>query len=194
METTEWKSETTLNISEYIGSIEAHLQETKNTLKRLIKEKKASVCNMGNDVVVNGKKSNSKKRFNREIKLRLRCFDNEFKYCFWASSGANFFTSPRSKIRFEIEADMVLFFGFLNALISDWNRTSKFASAELWLMWSATSDNEAYVSVNPALNANWFKLIPLGSEYENFETCRLNFSGGYSKLLANSCSCWNWKY
>ncbi|ETX09616.1 hypothetical protein MUS1_06735 [Marinomonas ushuaiensis DSM 15871] len=62
-----------------IDEIEYQLQETKASIKRLVSEKKACVCNMGNEVVVNGKKSEAKKLFNREIKLRLRCLDNEFK-------------------------------------------------------------------------------------------------------------------
>jgi len=62
-----------------IDEIEYQLQETKDSIKRLVSEKKACVCNMGNDVVVNGKKSEAKKLFNREMKLRLRCLDNEFK-------------------------------------------------------------------------------------------------------------------
>ncbi|WP_299083925.1 GIY-YIG nuclease family protein [uncultured Paraglaciecola sp.] len=77
--TTDSISYKALNSGEDIDSIEARLQVTKNSLKHLIKEKKACVCNMGNDVVVNGKKSNAKKLFNREVKLRLRCLDNEFK-------------------------------------------------------------------------------------------------------------------
>lgn len=62
-----------------VDDIEYQLQETKASIKRLVSEKKACVCNMGSDVVVNGKKSEAKKLFNREIKLRLRCLDNEFK-------------------------------------------------------------------------------------------------------------------
>jgi seryl-tRNA synthetase len=62
-----------------IDEIETQLQEVKAALKDLVSEKKACICSMGNDVVVNGRKSEAKKLFNREIKLRLRCLDNEFK-------------------------------------------------------------------------------------------------------------------
>ncbi|NMP04659.1 DUF4041 domain-containing protein [Pseudoalteromonas arctica] len=62
-----------------IDDIEARIKDIKASLKRLVSEKKACVCSMGDDVVVNGKKSEAKKLFNREIKLRLRCLDNEFK-------------------------------------------------------------------------------------------------------------------
>lgn len=62
-----------------INNIEIRLLDVKASIKRLVSEKKACVCNMGSDVVVNGKKSEAKKLFNREIRLRLRCLDNEFK-------------------------------------------------------------------------------------------------------------------
>ncbi|WP_335908640.1 MULTISPECIES: GIY-YIG nuclease family protein [Shewanella] len=61
-----------------LAVIEQRLQKVKESIKSLISNKQACVCTMGNDVVVNGKKSEAKKLFNREIKLRLRCLDNEF--------------------------------------------------------------------------------------------------------------------
>ncbi|WP_351089215.1 DUF4041 domain-containing protein [Shewanella sp. S1-49-MNA-CIBAN-0167] len=65
--------------SESVDEIESKLLDVKNSLKRLVSEKKACVCSMGNNVVVNGKRSEAKKLVNREIKLRIRCLDNEFK-------------------------------------------------------------------------------------------------------------------
>ena len=65
--------------SKNLDAIEGQLKAAKDALKRYVSEKKACVCRMGNDVTVNGKKSEAKKLFNREIKLRLRCIDNEFK-------------------------------------------------------------------------------------------------------------------
>lgn len=62
-----------------LQQIEAELEEIKFSHKFMVSNKEACVCNMGNDVEVNGKKSEAKKLFNREIKLRLRCLDNEFK-------------------------------------------------------------------------------------------------------------------
>jgi len=62
-----------------IDGVDDQLKDIKASLKRLVSEKKACVCKIGNDVVVNGKKSEAKKLFNREVKLRLRCLDNEFK-------------------------------------------------------------------------------------------------------------------
>jgi hypothetical protein len=77
--TTDSISYSNLTKGKDIDEIEVRLQDIKASLKRLVSEKKACVCSMGNDVVVNGKKSEAKKLLNREIKLRLRCLDNEFK-------------------------------------------------------------------------------------------------------------------
>ncbi|GGP67174.1 GIY-YIG nuclease family protein [Shewanella saliphila] len=65
--------------SEDVDDIELRLADVKDSLKRLVSSKEACVCKMGNDVVVNGRRSEAKKLINREIKLRLRCLDNEFK-------------------------------------------------------------------------------------------------------------------
>ena len=77
--TTDSISYSSLAKDQGIDEVEYRLQDIKASLKRLVSEKKACVCSMGNDVVVNGKKSEAKKLFNREIKLRIRCLDNEFK-------------------------------------------------------------------------------------------------------------------
>ncbi|MCT8988472.1 GIY-YIG nuclease family protein [Shewanella phaeophyticola] len=65
--------------SEDVDDIELRLADVKDSLKRLVSNKEACVCKMGNNVVVNGRRSEAKKLINREIKLRLRCLDNEFK-------------------------------------------------------------------------------------------------------------------
>ena len=77
--TTDSISYSNLAKSKKTDEIEYRLQDIKASLKHLVSEKRACVCSMGSDVVVNGKKSEAKKLFNREIKLRLRCLDNEFK-------------------------------------------------------------------------------------------------------------------
>ncbi len=77
--TTDSVSYKSLTKEESIDAVEARLLDIKTSLKHLVSEKKACICSMGKDVVVNGKKSEAKKLFNREIKLRLRCLDNEFK-------------------------------------------------------------------------------------------------------------------
>lgn len=63
--------------SRTLSELEQDLSDTKEQIKRLVKNKKACICNMGDNFTVNGKKSEAKKLFNREVKLRLRCFDNE---------------------------------------------------------------------------------------------------------------------
>jgi hypothetical protein len=77
--TTDSISYTRLSKCTQPNRLEHQLEEIKYKLKSLISRKEACVCHMGNDVVVNGKKSEAKKLFNREIRLRLRCLDNEFK-------------------------------------------------------------------------------------------------------------------
>lgn len=59
--------------------LEARLSSVKASAKSMVSDKVACVCKMADHIVVNGKKSEAKKLFNREIKLRLRCFDNEIK-------------------------------------------------------------------------------------------------------------------
>lgn len=65
--------------SDEIDVLESDLIAVKDSLKELVSSKRACVCNMGENVTVNGRKAGAKKLFNREIKLRLRCFDNEVK-------------------------------------------------------------------------------------------------------------------
>ena len=77
--TTDSVSYVSLTAGKNVEIIEDKLQDIKTLLKSLVSEKRACICSMGNDFAVNGKKSEAKKLFNREIKLRLRCLDNEFK-------------------------------------------------------------------------------------------------------------------
>lgn len=62
-----------------VSVLKEQLEKVKLSLRTLVRNKNACVCTFGNDVAVNGKKSEAKKLFNREIKLRIRCIDNEFK-------------------------------------------------------------------------------------------------------------------
>lgn len=62
-----------------IEKLEAQLLKIKERSKDMVRNKGACICTMGDDFVVNGKRAGAKKLFNREIKLRLRCFDNEVK-------------------------------------------------------------------------------------------------------------------
>lgn len=62
-----------------VRKIEAELAQVKEDLKEMVKNKTACICSMSKDVRVNGRKAGATKLFNREIKLRIRCLDNEFK-------------------------------------------------------------------------------------------------------------------
>lgn len=62
-----------------LPELESALRKAKEDAKGLVKAKKACVCALGDDVAVNGSKAEARKLINREIKLRLRCLDNEFK-------------------------------------------------------------------------------------------------------------------
>ena len=62
-----------------VRKIEAKLAQVKEDLKEMVKNKTACICSMSKDVRVNGRKAGATKLFNREIKLRIRCLDNEFK-------------------------------------------------------------------------------------------------------------------
>lgn len=62
-----------------LQELELALKKVKDDIKQMVRDKAACVCAMGSDVAVNGSKAAARKLFNREIKLRLRCLDNEFK-------------------------------------------------------------------------------------------------------------------
>lgn len=62
-----------------IDDLQIQLSKVKDSIKALVKAKRACVCYMGNDITINGRKAGVKTLFNREVRLRLRCFDNEVK-------------------------------------------------------------------------------------------------------------------
>ncbi|MBY6064821.1 DUF4041 domain-containing protein [Pseudidiomarina sediminum] len=62
-----------------IDDLQSKLSSVKDSIKAMVKAKRACVCYMGNDITINGRKAGVKTLFNREIRLRLRCFDNEVK-------------------------------------------------------------------------------------------------------------------
>ncbi|PTC00579.1 hypothetical protein C9975_06735 [Thalassospira xiamenensis] len=62
-----------------IDKLQAELSSVKDSIKAMVKDKRACVCRMSDNVVINGRKAGVKTLFNREIRLRLRCFDNEVK-------------------------------------------------------------------------------------------------------------------
>lgn len=62
-----------------VDALESELSAVKAQIKVSVSEKRACVCSMGSDFVVNDSKAEAKKLLNREVKLRLRCLDNDFK-------------------------------------------------------------------------------------------------------------------
>lgn len=62
-----------------VSVLEGELTRVKERAKDLVKDKRACVSQLPDNLVLNGKKSGAKKFVNREIKLRIRCFDNEVK-------------------------------------------------------------------------------------------------------------------
>lgn len=62
-----------------LESLQGELAKFKDKIKALRSQKTACQCEFGKDVVVNDRRSEATKLFNREIRLRLRCLDNEFK-------------------------------------------------------------------------------------------------------------------
>ena len=68
------------NSTDDIDTLETKLRAVREEIKRKVSEKTACICSWDlNSVRVGNKKSDTTKFFNREIKLRLRCLDNEFK-------------------------------------------------------------------------------------------------------------------
>ncbi len=62
-----------------LESLQDKIAEVKDKIKALRSQKKACQCEYGKNVVVNNRRAGATKLFNREIRLRLRCLDNEFK-------------------------------------------------------------------------------------------------------------------
>lgn len=60
-----------------LGTMELKLNDIEEQAKLLVKSKKACICALSGSMQVNGRKAEATKLINREIKLRLRCFDNE---------------------------------------------------------------------------------------------------------------------
>lgn len=60
-----------------LEQMESKLNDIREQAKALVKNKKACICAFSGNMQVNGRKAEATKLINREIKLRIRCFDNE---------------------------------------------------------------------------------------------------------------------
>jgi len=61
-----------------LSVLEAHLEDVKHDIKALVSDKRAC-SRLPSDMVINGRKGAAKTFVNREIRLRIRCLDNEVK-------------------------------------------------------------------------------------------------------------------
>jgi len=77
----------TIDVSSYkpfhdtrdVSVLEAELEKVKEKAKAIVSAKRACVSRLPSDLVLNGRKGAAKTFVNREIKLRIRCLDNEVK-------------------------------------------------------------------------------------------------------------------
>jgi len=60
-----------------LPDLEKRLEKAISTRKTMVKEKRAAICRLGDDIQINGRKASAKTMINREIRLRLRCLDSE---------------------------------------------------------------------------------------------------------------------
>lgn len=70
---------TKITNTQSVNEIEYKLDSVKHRLKEEVRSKNACICKLYGQMEINGRKAAANKFFNREIKLRLRCIDNEFK-------------------------------------------------------------------------------------------------------------------
>ena len=64
---------------ESLEELQKELTKAKDQIKLLVKSKRACQCEFSKDVAVNNSRAKARTLFNREIRLRIRCLDNEFK-------------------------------------------------------------------------------------------------------------------
>jgi hypothetical protein len=84
-----------------LGLLEHELDSVQSQVKELVRAKLACECEMG-DFLLNDSKAEAKKLVHREIKLRLRCLDNEFEMAKVLSDWNNINRlNERCKVAFE---------------------------------------------------------------------------------------------
>lgn len=62
-----------------VSVIETELEKVKARAKALVSAKRAAISHLPSDIALNGRKGAAKTFVNREIRLRIRCLDNEVK-------------------------------------------------------------------------------------------------------------------
>lgn len=75
----------TIDVSSYkplhdtrdVSVLEAELEKVKEKAKAIVSNKRACISRLPSDITINGRKGAAKTFVNREIRLRIRCLDNE---------------------------------------------------------------------------------------------------------------------
>lgn len=62
-----------------VSALEAELEKVKEKSKALVSAKRACISSLPSNMTINGRKGAAKTFVNREIRLRIRCLDNEVK-------------------------------------------------------------------------------------------------------------------
>jgi Meiotically up-regulated gene 113/Domain of unknown function (DUF4041) len=62
-----------------VSVLEAELEKVKEKAKAIVSAKRACISHLPSDIAINGSKGAAKTFVNREIRLRIRCLDNEVK-------------------------------------------------------------------------------------------------------------------
>ena len=62
-----------------VSVLEAELEKVKKKAKAIVSAKRACISRLPSDIAINGRKGAAKTFVNREIRLRIRCLDNEVK-------------------------------------------------------------------------------------------------------------------
>lgn len=60
-----------------VSVLEAELEKVKEKAKAIVANRRACISHLPSDITINGRKGAAKTFVNREIKLRIRCLDNE---------------------------------------------------------------------------------------------------------------------
>ncbi|PKH05920.1 DUF4041 domain-containing protein [Moritella sp. Urea-trap-13] len=60
-------------------SIEQEIKSVKDEAKKMVKDRTACICNIGDNITLGNSKAKARSAFKREEKLRIRCLDNEVK-------------------------------------------------------------------------------------------------------------------
>lgn len=68
-----------LHTTRDVSVLEAELQMVKERAKAIVSAKRACISHLPSNVTINGRKGAAKTFINREIRLRIRCLDNEVK-------------------------------------------------------------------------------------------------------------------